>query len=364
MTVTKKLITVFGGTGNQGTSVVRSLLAHKDQLFQVRVITRDPESSKAQELAKLGAEIVLAEGSDRSQTTAAFKGSWGAFINSNSDGPNDEDSIEKPTPYDLDVAVLDAAEAAGVQHIVYSSAASPHRATKGRINLTGFDYKTYAEEYARSEKSFTTFTAVLPASFMECWTQECFCQIWGGFPWYRNGQKEVVLAVPPYGGDGRMPWISVQDDLGDIVHGIFLNPQRYDQKQVQAISQLIKLEDMAKELTKGELLLRTIPWPSSKGYPHVVHESYKEHVATGTPVRYQQLASWRDVPHDGSHLREEARLMFFFMNFCGGKWFAEHASDDTAARECKQAAVEARGCSTGNLTTFKEWFTRESANHV
>ncbi|KAJ5766295.1 uncharacterized protein N7511_003911 [Penicillium nucicola] len=335
MTVIKKLITVFGGTGNQGSAVVRSLLSHKDHIFEVRVITRDRESPKAQEIAKLGAELVVADGRDRKQTTAAFQGSWGVFINSNSDGPDDEDSLDGPNIYDLDTAILDAAEMANVEHVVYSSAANIHRATKGRIHISGFDCKSLAEDYARSQKKFTTFVPVLPASFMECWGEESFCRVWGGFPWYRDGREKVTLAIPPYGGDGQMPWVSLEDDFGDIVHGIFLNPSRYNGNHVQAISQTISFEDLAAAFTE----------------------------ATGTAVDYQPLASWTKVHDDGTHLCRESRMMFFYMNFCGGKWYAEYATDTTAAIECKRAAREAQGHSADNLVNFKQWFTKGAANH-
>ncbi|KAF3403484.1 NmrA-like family domain-containing protein [Penicillium rolfsii] len=333
MTIDKKLITIFGGTGNQGSAVVRSLLSHKDKVFKVRVITRDPTSAKAQAISQLGAELVMADGWDRAQTTAAFHGSWGVFINTNSDGPTGEDALEQPNAYDLDVAILDAAEAAEVEHVVYSSAGNTHRATKGRIHIAGFDCKSLAEEYARREKRFTTFIPVLPASFMECWGEESFCRVWGGFPWYsENGAGKAVLAVPPYGGDGRMPWLSLQDDFGDIVHGIFLNPTESNGKHVQAISQMIRFEDLAAE--------------------------YAE--ATGISVQYQPLKSWRDVPDDGSHLAHESRTMFFYMNFCGGRWYAEHESDLTISREYKQRAMKAQGYAGGELTTFKTWFAREA----
>jgi hypothetical protein len=90
---------------------------------------------------------------------------------------------------------------------------------------------------------------------MECWMDESFCKTWGGFPWFGrddNDKHGVVLSAPPYGGDGRMPWVSLQDDFGDIVHGIFLNPTQYHHRPVQAISELIRYEDLAKAFTKGK----------------------------------------------------------------------------------------------------------------
>ena len=114
--------------------------------------------------------------------------------------------------------------------------------------------KSYAAEYAEQRNYFTTFTPLLPGSFMECWMDKTFCETWGGFPWFLqdgNDKYGVVLAVPPYGGDGRMPWVSLQDDFGDIVLGIFLDPTHYNHQPVQAISELIRYEDLAKAFTKG-----------------------------------------------------------------------------------------------------------------
>ena len=80
-----KLVTVYGGTGAQGRSVVRSLLQNKN--FKVRAVTRDSSSKRAQKLASWGVEIAVADGWKKDQITAAFAGSWAAFVNTNSDDP-------------------------------------------------------------------------------------------------------------------------------------------------------------------------------------------------------------------------------------------------------------------------------------
>lgn len=152
-----KIITIFGGTGSQGGSVARSLLAHKDGRFHVRVITRDPSSDRAKAIAADGASLVQADGFNREQMVAALAGSWGVFINTNSDdevslsrtrsGPfafhaltrQALKSLDGPSDYDLGAAVIDAAEEAGVPHVVYSSGPSITNATKGRIHLEGFE---------------------------------------------------------------------------------------------------------------------------------------------------------------------------------------------------------------------------------
>lgn len=79
-----KIVAVFGATGNQGGSVAQSLLGNKGS-FQVRGITRNPESGRSKALVDLGAEVVKADGFNPAEMVEAFRGAWGAFVNINSD---------------------------------------------------------------------------------------------------------------------------------------------------------------------------------------------------------------------------------------------------------------------------------------
>ena len=53
----KKIIAVVGATGAQGGGLVRAILADPNGGFAARALTRDVNSAKARELAKLGAEV-------------------------------------------------------------------------------------------------------------------------------------------------------------------------------------------------------------------------------------------------------------------------------------------------------------------
>ncbi|MCW8996063.1 MAG: NmrA family NAD(P)-binding protein, partial [Psychromonas sp.] len=57
----KKIIAVVGATGAQGGGLVRAILNDKDGAFAARALTRNPNSDKAKELAKMGAEVVAAD---------------------------------------------------------------------------------------------------------------------------------------------------------------------------------------------------------------------------------------------------------------------------------------------------------------
>jgi uncharacterized protein YbjT (DUF2867 family) len=76
----KKIIAVAGATGAQGGGLVRAILNDTSGVFAVRAITRDVNSPKAKELAKLGAEVVAGDVDDVESLKKAFKGAYGAFV--------------------------------------------------------------------------------------------------------------------------------------------------------------------------------------------------------------------------------------------------------------------------------------------
>jgi uncharacterized protein YbjT (DUF2867 family) len=70
---------VVGSTGAQGGGLVRAILNDPDREFNVRAITRDVSSDKANELEKLGTEVVAGNIDDVESLKNAFKGAYGAY---------------------------------------------------------------------------------------------------------------------------------------------------------------------------------------------------------------------------------------------------------------------------------------------
>ena len=64
-------IAVFGGTGQQGGSVVDALLSRS---AHVRALVRNPESDRARALADRGVELARIEIGDAASLSAALKG--------------------------------------------------------------------------------------------------------------------------------------------------------------------------------------------------------------------------------------------------------------------------------------------------
>jgi uncharacterized protein YbjT (DUF2867 family) len=137
--MSQKQVTVFGATGAQGSSVLRSLSANASRAFVLRGITRDPTSKAAQALSTYGVEVVKADGWDKESMVAAFKGSWGAFVNTNSEDAIFDQPHESRNEFELGKVIVDAAVLAGVQVFVYSGFNSAREITKGKVANRAFD---------------------------------------------------------------------------------------------------------------------------------------------------------------------------------------------------------------------------------
>jgi uncharacterized protein YbjT (DUF2867 family) len=74
------------GEGTQGTALTLSLLQSK-QDFVVRAITRNPQSAKAGALARLGAQVVKADGFNDDAMLGALSGAWGFWLNTHHHDP-------------------------------------------------------------------------------------------------------------------------------------------------------------------------------------------------------------------------------------------------------------------------------------
>lgn len=154
---THHTIAVVGATGQQGGAATRALLADG---FTVRALTRRVDSDAARELAAAGAEIVAADLEVPASVRAAFDGADGVFamtIMSETGGA--ESPTEAETRHGTIIA--DAAKAAGVQHLVYSSVGAAERGT----GIPHFESKYRVEQYIASIG--LPATIIRPVFFME-----------------------------------------------------------------------------------------------------------------------------------------------------------------------------------------------------
>ena len=172
--ISKKTILVTGATGQQGGAVARALLSKG---HRVKALTRKPDSEAARHLVAAGAEVVAGDLADTASVVRAAGDVDTMFLMGNSY----EAGMEEETRQGILAA--DAAKAAGVGHLIYSSVASADKKT----GIPHFDSKYLVEKHVVGLGIPYTISA--PAAFMENVVA----------PWSINAlsQGTYAFAVPP-----------------------------------------------------------------------------------------------------------------------------------------------------------------------
>lgn len=148
----KRSILVTGATGQQGGAVARALLSRG---HRVKALTRKPDSDGARHLASAGADVVAGDLADAASIVKAAKDVDTMFLMGNSY----EAGLEEETRQGIIAA--DAAKAAGVGHLIYSSVADADKKT----GIPHFESKYLVEKHVAGLGIPYTISA--PVAFME-----------------------------------------------------------------------------------------------------------------------------------------------------------------------------------------------------
>ena len=114
-----------------------------------------------------------------------------------------------------------------------------------------YKVKYKIEQYAKQLRKFETVIAINPAWYLENFLSKEVAPVFGGFPHFPDEEGYLTLRVPHWGGDNRVPFLGVQDDFGDIVQGIFLDPSRYNEHVVHGASQMRTFDQLAADFEDG-----------------------------------------------------------------------------------------------------------------
>ncbi|MFF7969830.1 NmrA family NAD(P)-binding protein [Streptomyces sp. NPDC007905] len=162
---------VTGATGAQGGATARALLAAG---HRVRALTRAPGSPPAEALGRLGADVRQAHFDDRPSLDAALTGADSLFAVTTPFGTDTATEVRQGR------ALLDAAAAARVGHIVFTSAAQADRGT----GIPHYDSKDEVERHLHA--TGVPWTVIAPAAFMDNFVSR----------WTLEGLRENTFAWP------------------------------------------------------------------------------------------------------------------------------------------------------------------------
>jgi uncharacterized protein YbjT (DUF2867 family) len=190
---------VVGATGRQGGATVRAMLGAK---IPVRALARRTDSDAARALGELGAGLVAADIDDPESLRTAFTGVDAVFAMT-TPGYDQRTDIEVRQGH----TIADAAAAAGVPRVVYSSVGGAERHT----GIPHFDSKRDVEEYLVARGLRTTF--VRPVFFMDNFAQFMAPTV----------QDDTLVVRIPLPSGIPLQMIAV-DDVGAVAAAAALDP--------------------------------------------------------------------------------------------------------------------------------------------
>jgi len=240
----KKIIAVVGATGAQGGGLVRAIMNGENKDFTARALTRNVNSDKATELAKLGAEVVAADVDNLESLKKAFQGAYGAFCVTffwEHFSPEKEFAQAQ--------AMAKAAKVDGLEHVIWSTLEDTRKwvplsdsrmpTLLGKYKVPHFDAKGDANQVFTELAVPTTF---LLTSFY-----------WENLIYFGMGPKkgpDGKLAMTFPMGDKKLPGIAVED-IGKCAYSIFKKGREFIGKTIGIAGEHLTGAQMAEALTKA-----------------------------------------------------------------------------------------------------------------
>ncbi|KAL4786812.1 NmrA family protein [Aspergillus varians] len=233
----QRLILVIGGTGAQGSPVVKAL--SESSRYNVRVLTRNTASEQAKKLAELP-NVTLVQGSQDSQKDlhAAFTGVYGAWVNL------DGFTIGEKNELFYGVRAYEIARHHGVKHYVFAKIDyglrkagwdeqyhCGHNDAKGRVG-------DLILSHGQSGMKTSIFTT---GPYMDMLFDGMFVpkeQPDGSFVWEN-----------PADADGKIPLIAL-DDVGVYSLWMFDNPEQSAGLDLEVATDQVSFAEIAATFTK------------------------------------------------------------------------------------------------------------------
>lgn len=212
-----KTFFVTGGTGKQGGAVARNLLK---QGFTVKVLTRNINSAKAQNLKKLNIELVKGDLNNADTYRQHLKDVYGIFS-----VQTFEYGVENEINQGITLATL--GKEFGVKHFLYSSVFGAQLNT----GVPHIDSKIKIENHIKQRE--LPFTIIRPTSLYENFL----------IPQVKKGILKGKL-IQPINRDTIQQYIAAED-IGKAASKIFMNSDTYLGKTIPLATEQLSTQEVA-----------------------------------------------------------------------------------------------------------------------
>jgi len=209
---TMPIITIFGATGSQGSSVVDAVLA--DGKYTPRAVSRNADSTASKALIARGVEVVTGNLFDQQSLKKAIQGSEAVFGTTNFWDPevfpaDPEGKGEIVQGKNL----VDAAKEVGVNFFIWSSLPNATKESNGLYtHVHHVDNKAVIEEYLKS-------SGVPYAVLLTGWYAENLWKIGS----LQKTDTGFIIPIPKYGKEDKQSATWVAHDLGRAAVALLSN---------------------------------------------------------------------------------------------------------------------------------------------
>jgi len=240
----KRIIAVVGATGAQGNGLVKAILNDPNRQFAVRAITRNTNSDKTKELAKLGAEVVAANVDDPESLKNAFRDAYGAYCVTFF---WEHYSPEKEMAHARGMA--EAAKANNLKHVIWSTLED----TRKWVPLSDNRMPTIHDKYkvphfdGKGEANQFFSSAGVPVTFL------LTSFYWENFIFFGMGPKKdqsgkLAITLPMR--DKKLTSMAAED-IGKCAYGIFKRGSEFIGKTVGIAGEHLTGAQMASSMSRA-----------------------------------------------------------------------------------------------------------------
>jgi uncharacterized protein YbjT (DUF2867 family) len=246
-----KSILIIGGTGAQGSAVVRFLSSTGQ--YELKCLTRDLTSSWAQDLASVPYVTLISGGYDDTVLADALKGVDYVWVNTNGFAMG-----EQAETY-WGIRIFELSARAGVKHLVYSGLDSAYKlgGYDPKFRIGHFEGKARVAGKLELYSLSSIFVLTAPLEFMSAqptkpmaWTVidsgpyiETLSELFAPKPAENSG---VAFYVPL--GTGAIPFIHLED-LARYVHWAYQTPTQSNGLRLGTATAHVTGQDMATAFT-------------------------------------------------------------------------------------------------------------------
>lgn len=243
-----RTILIIGATGAMGRPIVKQLLSDPQNHWQIRAFTRNLQSPQAQQLVELGqgrVELFQGDLNDAESVAAAVQGMYGVFCNTDF-----WSSCSVAVEREQGLRVLNAAKAANIQHLVYSSLESCAYLSEGKIPVAHFDAKAAVEheiDWQRSHEFMQQLTDGWYANHVTVLRTVAYFENLTSFflpqkGTLSDGRDGYIFTFPMQ--DAAFPFVAL-DDIAYFTAYLFAYPQEWGGRTLSIASDSITIADLA-----------------------------------------------------------------------------------------------------------------------